>query len=489
MYLRIKPEELVHKTNKLDTSYWGSVVNKSAGIQSTLTRRADKVIGADIFQALYDWEPKLRSDGPDEALSAWLGSTANTTAFKELREKTVGSREVAAGATVAMYRELMRSQESMLKTIATTKNSLDSMETMMADGPAAEQARGAIAQVQKELADVINNPQPPVDTTGLSNFDLIKLASGKLPGDGAVSAAITKAVDKVQMASELTVFDAQGEGHNISTDARILGMIDSQLMQRLGDNDNLRKIFQIAGRMKVILQQAKSRQPRPAHTPVGLSIGADLSNVLSSEFIPLADPDTEDVFYQRYLEKGLLQYDHKAKQNEGLGPFVCLLDVSGSMRGASEQLAKALFVALAKMGIEKKRKLALIPFADSAGKPIVVDSSTALTNSLTRKFNVGGGTNFAPPLLEATEFIGQEQQFKLADVLLITDGQASLTNDWIGEYIKWKNLLEFRLYGVHIGGGEFHANQLPMFDAMANVTGSNVSKLDWFEPLADRMVR
>ncbi|KKM70634.1 hypothetical protein LCGC14_1438820, partial [marine sediment metagenome] len=353
MYLRIKPEELVHKTNKLDTSYWGSVVNKSTGIQQTLNRRADKVIGADIFQSLYDWEPELRNDGPDEALSAWIQSTANTEAFRELRESTVGSREVAAGATVAMYRELMRSQESMLKTIATTKHSLDSMESMMSEGPAADMAREAIGQVQSELAEAIRNPKPPVGTTGLNSGDLLKMGQGVTPTGTEVTAAIKRTVDTVNMASELAQFDT-GEGHNISIEARILGMIDSQMTQKFGDNDNLRKIFQIAGRMKVVLQQAKSRQPRPAPTPVNLSLGDDLSNVLSSEYMTLSSPDTEDVFYQKYLEKGLLQYEHKAKQNEGLGPFVCLLDVSGSMRGVKENTAKALFVALAKMGIEKR---------------------------------------------------------------------------------------------------------------------------------------
>ncbi|KKM97878.1 hypothetical protein LCGC14_1163500, partial [marine sediment metagenome] len=138
---------------------------------------------------------------------------------------------------------------------------------------------------------------------------------------------------------------------------------------------------------------------------------------------------------------------------------------------------------------EKRRKIALTMFADKTAGPYIIDSSDRLTYVLTNKFNVGNGTSFVSPLNQAATYIEKEQQYKLADVLLITDGQSSLADDWIERYIQWKNQLEFRLYGVHIGGGKFATNQLPMFDAVASVGDGNVSKLDWFEPLADRMVR
>lgn len=485
MYLRIKPDELNHRVSKLDTTYWASTVNNSTGIQAALPRRADKVIGADIFQALYDWNPELRKDGPDLALTAWLKKTASTEVFQELRATTVGSRDVAAGATSAMYREMMRTKDSMLKTVAATKDSLDQMNMMMVEGPIADRARDAIALAQGELAKAIENE--PVKWSGdnpLSGKTLNPLGTDA----DSMQEAITKAIGVVQLATDLVPFDSQ-EGRG-GSEAKILGMLDSQLMQRVTDNDNLRKIFQLAGRMRVVLQQAKSKQPRPAPTPVGLTLGGDISNTLSSELATLSNPDTEDIFYQKYLEKSLIQYDHKARVNEGLGPFICLLDVSGSMRGQKMETAKALFVSLARMGIEKKRKLALIPFASQAGKPMEIDSASSLSSMLTREFNVGSGTQFTYALDEAYEYILVADPFKKADVLLITDGQCTMQDEWIEQYMEKKKKLGFRLYGLNMEQSTWQVNQLLMYDATAHIDSTgHMTSLDWMHELADAMVR
>jgi hypothetical protein len=45
----------------------------------------------------------------------------------------------------------------------------------------------------------------------------------------------------------------------------------------------------------------------------------------------LADPDLEDLFYLRFAERGLMQYDMVGYEPQGQGPIIIAIDESGSM--------------------------------------------------------------------------------------------------------------------------------------------------------------
>jgi uncharacterized protein with von Willebrand factor type A (vWA) domain len=492
MYTRIQPEELVHNTTKLETTYWGSVLNNSKNIQSALNRRVDKVTGGDIFQALYQWNPTIKEDNTDPALAAWLTRTIATNEFKQLRSTTVGDREVAAAASVTLFRELMRANESTFKAVLQTKHSLDQMEIMM-DASLSETVLSTIKDAQRQLAENIQSPagldiQEPSE---ISN----PTTNGLRQDTNAVSLALTHTDETIEMAQDLAAFDATNtRGHSIggSASGQILDTLDSHLMEQITKGDSLRKIFQIAGRMRVILQQAKSRKPQQAPTPVSIAVGNDLSNVISSELGALSDVTTEDKFFSRYLDRSLLQYDHKSRVNEGLGPFICCIDMSGSMHGQPLQIAQALFVSLAQMAVEKKRKIVFIPFASYTVGNYEITSSAGLVKTLTSKYSVGGGTMFTHPLDDATQIIKLAKEandnYKNADVILITDGDSSLNDSWIVQYMADKKDLGFRLLGLNVRGRGWRSEQLPMFDAVAHMENGSLSSLDWLHNFSDSLV-
>jgi len=485
----IKPDELVHQTTKLDTMFYGSVVNNSKNIQEVLARRVDKITGADIFQALYQWEPHLKDSSPDTALSSWLDKTIKTQSFKELRATTVGDRNLAAGASITLFRELMRSKESIFKAVLQTRHSKDQLEAMPLDETTLSNLEAKISEAQQKLADMIDgdsttaeNPQSPDKMGGLS------------PDSSAITTAISQTNATMTMASELAAFDAAtGGGSTLSNDGsdKVLDTLDSGLMEKITAQDTLRKVFQIAGRMRVILQQAKSRKPQRAPTPVSITVGSDLSNVISSELGTLSDVVTEDKFYAKYLDKSLLMYDHKSKVNEGLGPFICLMDVSGSMGGVPLQTAQALYVALSRMAVEKQRKVCFIPFASNPGKSQEISNSKELVGSITSNYRgVGSGTNFKSALEQGLDYLATQAKFKLADIILITDGDAYLDDRWITWFTEQKLKYGFRLVGLNVGSGRRHwqESQLKMFDATAYMERGQLSKLDWMHNLADSLV-
>ena len=154
-WLSIKPSELDIKARQLDGLFWSSIANKTHQIRRLLPRRVDKVAGGDIFNVLYQWNPELRDSPPDPALAAWLKQTMQSPKFKQLRAKTVGDRHVAAGATLALFRELMRPKNSPLKAVLELKHHLDRMEAI----DASQQEEQQEQQQASEQEPSSPNPQ------------------------------------------------------------------------------------------------------------------------------------------------------------------------------------------------------------------------------------------------------------------------------------------------------------------------------------------
>jgi uncharacterized protein with von Willebrand factor type A (vWA) domain len=166
--------------------------------------------------------------------------------------------------------------------------------------------------------------------------------------------------------------------------------------------------------------------------------------------------------------------------------------MSGSMHGQPLEIAQALFVSLARMAVEKKRKIVFIPFASYTVGNYEITSSAGLVKALTSKYNVGGGTMFTHPLDDAKQIIKLAKEdnnnYKNADVILITDGDSSLGDDWIAEYMADKKDLGFRLLGLNVSGWGWRSEQLPMFDAVAHMENGSLSSLDWLHSFGDSLV-
>lgn len=551
-WLSIKPAELNVKARQLDGLFWSSIAGRTPQIRKLLPRRVDKVAGGDIFNALYQWEPTLRDDPPDSALAAWLEQTMKEPKFKELRTKTVGDRHVAAGATLALYRELMRPQDSPLKSVLQIKHHLDQMEAIdaehqeQAQQQAQEQAeasegndgkpedsQGEQGQPSNEQGtsqgDASNDSSQPRASTGQSSsqqaqgsgaatlspaIQAIKNVQQQLaeslrrdglpemnkygrssskPEQSQQSQAIENTLADLEVTEELSAFDQGSQGSSLDSSrhgAKVLdSMTNERLIGKITANDELRRIFKVAGRMRVILLRAKSKKPREGPPPVGLTFGSDIGSLVSSELAALADPELEDLFWLKWLDNGLLQYERKDKVNEGQGPFICCVDISGSMRGQPLEHAWALFVSLARLAVEKRRKIVLIPFASYAGEPQYIESGSQLIAAMQRTYrNLGGGTVFQRPLEAAVSVIEGEAQYKNADVLFVTDGDGSLNASWIEAFTERKAKLGYRLIGINVRG-RWRTAQIPMFDATASMGSSGeVSKLEWLDGVAERMV-
>jgi len=493
-WIRIRAEELDLETTKLDAAFWSSVLSRSQGLGKVMPKRVDQVLGGDLFTALYDWEPTLKAEPPDPAMAAWLTKTMEDVSFQSLHFDTMGDKNLAAAAAVRLYRELMRPQQSELKAIAQTKDHIDQVEAMTADMPGAEQSLEALKQVQQQLAEGLKGQQisnaPSVEMNKYGRFNRTEPKHDKVQSE--VSAAAERVQQDLEQAQELSEFEP-GNGASLNPNLQgekvLKTLLNEQLTERITAQDKVRKVLAVAGRMRLILEAAKSRKPQEAPPPVDLTFGADISNVLPSELANLADPELEGLFWKRYADKGLLQYDHKERPRLGKGPFICCLDVSGSMRGQPEVYALALFVSMARMAVKQHRRIVLIPFASRPGKAMEVDSVATLLQALDWRDNIGFGTVFETPLDLAAQLIATNKYYGKADILFITDGISSVSTGFKARYLKQKHDADFRLIGVGIDSEHIKHSLGGLLDACSIMQhDGTMTKLDWLEKLAPAVV-
>jgi hypothetical protein len=96
-----------------------------------------------------------------------------------------------------------------------------------------------------------------------------------------------------------------------------------------------------------------------------ITAGTNIERLLPSEIALLADPDLEDLFYLKFAEHNLMQYDLIGHEPEGQGPIIIAIDESGSMMTdyggmTGEVWSKAVMLALLSIARLQKRDLAVL---------------------------------------------------------------------------------------------------------------------------------
>lgn len=187
----------------------------------------------------------------------------------------------------------------------------------------------------------------------------------------------------------------------------------------------------------------------------------NIEHMLPMEVMKLKNPVLKKKFYADMLENKLLTYQLRGKNwvsgppvKKRKGPVVALVDTSGSMHGAPEILAKSTILAISKIMLKEKRDVKVILFS-SVGQ--TTDIELTSKKKMAKEFmdfiqcSFGGGTDFNIALESGLKSLNEEE-FKGADILFITDGLSSISNKSIVE--EWKSLKETqdaKIYSLVIG--------------------------------------
>lgn len=238
------------------------------------------------------------------------------------------------------------------------------------------------------------------------------------------------------------------------------------LAQILQNNTKIKELVRKMGRNYISEEKKKRTKIPQANTSElhGTHRSDDLMRLLPSELINLEDDTLETLFYARLLERNLQTYELQGttfingetteEARKRTGPVVACLDTSGSMSGGPILKAKALLLAIAGIMKQENRSLHVLLFGSSGEvREFAMDAqnnSAGLLCFLQQGFD--GGTDFETPLQRALDIITEQQNYKKADVLMISDGDSTLSDGFIEHLKAKKQTLDCSIYSVLCAG-------------------------------------
>ncbi len=441
----------------------------------------------DVYSSLYKFEPELRNNGeilPSHRFhKSLIEQLMKTNEFKELRTYTKLDEFNSAMATLSLAGKALalvpKEVQEKAKEMNNLESQIESLEDQIAGaqnllnqakqsgnqpGQPAQPGQGTKkmdTKTSKQISDLEAQAFDAEMSLEEANKKLNELESSlqeevesKIPElRGAMRKAAEEALDEVKETSEFLEMWGSDAGN-------VQDMPVEEKLRRakvLQGSDKMRKLAKLVGKFKRLALATQRTKIKEASAEVyDVVRGSDLDRVLPTEFDNLADPMMRLDFFKRYVQGNLLIYEKKGKEKVGKGPIICCVDNSGSMSGAKEFWSKAVALALMEISKLQKRNFACIHFGDD-NDPIKVIEVPKGQASFETAVEIGsyflsGGTSFMKPLNEATNLI-EKQEFKKADIVFITDGECSVSDEFLKKFKDTKKEKAFKVISILVDMG------------------------------------
>ncbi|NDY91746.1 VWA domain-containing protein [Ideonella livida] len=227
----------------------------------------------------------------------------------------------------------------------------------------------------------------------------------------------------------------------------------------------------------VPLRPVVIRLPDAPGEITGIRLAGQPERMLASQALMLHHPVLRKLWRARFAEARLLCWDTEAQSCEGRpdpaaarqapsapdrpqalerGPMIVCLDTSGSMRGAPENVAKAVVIAALRAAHATRRGCLLLAFG---GPDEVLEQRLdqgeaglqALLDLMGRSFD--GGTDVQTPIERAIERV-HEDAWRGADLLIVSDGEFGCVPQTLARLDAAREHLGLRVQGVLVGDRE-----------------------------------
>ncbi|MFF3489956.1 VWA domain-containing protein [Streptomyces sp. NPDC002795] len=418
--------------DRFDRLTWRDTYEQAAGVReltAELAARHESArdLLADVFLAAYTARVRVRERAdmdPSRLVNhEFVTALVESPEFVELRRDTVGDPYAAAMA-------------------------------LLAQGPA---LRGLLDRDTQERPD----ETPRRDGQGTA-----AAAAGApgAPGAPGIRATARSAAAKASRAvrQEASLMRAWGVGPGELE--RMPFEERARLAERLRTG-RLAEWAELIGRFRQMAAGERARKvENTTGELVGVTLGDDLSRLVPSELAGLGVPALRAVFAARYAAKELMLYDSRGEQPTGRGAVIACVDTSHSMYEAGpggvtrEVWAKACALALLDQARAAERDFVGILFSAAdkvrvfrfpADRPAGLDVTLEFAETF-----LGGGTSYQAPLGAARDVL--EREFEDAarargDIVLLTDDDCGVTEEWMRGWNAAKHRLGFRVFGVAVG--------------------------------------
>ncbi|WCK55559.1 hypothetical protein PP175_06335 [Aneurinibacillus sp. Ricciae_BoGa-3] len=238
-----------------------------------------------------------------------------------------------------------------------------------------------------------------------------------------------------------------------------------QWVDRLKRHPDLLAFLEEVGR-NVHQFKAKRRRIRTRLMPEtydDLRQSGDISHMLPSEAILLADEDFEMYFTVKWLEQKLMTYQTSGYVDEPQkGPVICMLDTSHSMRGSKLRLAQVFVMTFAALCLLERRDFYLLLFGakgELVEQPLMHRKPDWQAFYSLSRMAFGGGTHFDAPLKRGIEIVQHTPSFRDADFVMVTDGVGSISSPVRDSLAQLGSTKHVRLHSLIIGSARQHLVQ------------------------------
>lgn len=482
--------------NKMDLYEYDNIVNISPVLKQMLDENTKMLqtfnhLSKDIFLCLYKENPVIRSE--DEIFPSCIFNYKILTEliqdeeFLKLREQCVGDVKLTLMSfsflqeklkdVVEEWNDQIKEYFDIVNNSANNTNSLIGMENKIQS--INEQAQ-QILEIMQQKQSTINNPyntqeniiqtlneieslneqltnlreqeQLELDYLYDRNKEVISTCNVNIDEGVSMSFAntFTLANEYIQQVQPvINSFGLDIGGNNrIPYDTKI------KAIKLLADSEKLNDIIQAIGYVEQILKSGnKKAKVNNGSIIENISVGGNVQDMLPSEKINLSNNTTKKDLYRRISQKQVMQYNKKSLKTKGKGPIIFLGDESGSMED-KEKFLKAIAIIMMKKAVAQGRNFCYIGFSGKIRVPIYVYHDNIDPQSIydiSTKF-LCGGTNFEKPLDKALEVLNSSK-FKNAGIVMVTDGESSLTDDFLKKYNSTKKAKEFSTLSILINEG------------------------------------
>lgn len=466
---RLYQEPQALKQDTFDRRKYDEILHQAADLTEIVTGRAPDYptwehLIQDAYLSLWKAAPNLRGQNemrPSHVIN-WMtmDKVMGAGTYEELRTWTRLDDWAAAMGTVSLavklaeYFDEQQDLMDMAKDVAAQEQeiiqSLMDAQQRAEEGMSDEEVEEFLDGLEAALAGLGEDAESLADAVGGQQYGL------KQAVQEGMEDALDSAEDVVGLVQNFGTHPGQWE--------RLDPKLRMELAHRLQKNRKLHDIAKMVGRIKrMAIGEWSRRVVHGVDEVYDVSIGSDLEHVLASEMIYLADDDSEDIFWTKYLEGTLLNYKLRGTEKANRGAIVCLLDNSGSMYGDREIWGKGVAMALLEIAKRERRDFYGIHFGSGSwgGRPPELmewyfkKGEVKLEDALDyAEFFFNGGTDFEAPISRAVEVL--EDQFRQdgatkGDIVMITDGECAVSPEWLTRFLNAKHQMDFRLYGCLIG--------------------------------------
>jgi len=373
---------------------------------------------------------------------------------------TIGAAESAldalSAAVVAAINHLHELESGAADLFAQAQALADEAE--QAEGDAGAELFAQAARARAEAEELERTEQQAAEAIA-AQAEQIEDATRR-----AARAGMRAAAEQIEDATAAIKTFGRGYGPGMGLENGALSPREKiVLASQVGRSRRLKQVAALCGRLtRIALHVQSTRVQYPPDEVADIRYGSDIGHVLPSELALLADPTLETLFFHRYAEGQLMQYELLGNEKQGQGPIVLAVDTSGSMTeslgGISKDVwAKAVMLALMAIARLQERDMVAFLFSGSAHELTRFDfpkgrapHQTVIT-AVETFYN--GGTVFEPWMEAALKAV-DEAHFNRADVIAATDGLTSISAAARDAWQHRRVERGMRAYGILLGTRE-----------------------------------